>query len=297
MYATHVLAIGLLCSNVAAQISQKDACQKYSDAVVRIDARIKVDAESVSHGTGFIVSPDGWIFTARHVVISPETGNPYEGISVTLADGSIEIAKVIPIDPRTAAQLAGQDVSILKVERTKLPSLDLGEKADDIVIGSDLTIIGFPFSAIAFSSTAPGIKDKFCLSGSVASSGSTDVSITSETPKKTETIKVNVDVIYFQGPSVKGLSGGPIISRDTGHVIAILTNKLTGISVGLAAARDRLTRQHGEMTVGGVGVLHTESELIDTLDAQLANGLGAGTGVETPKYALRSILRQHSNRR
>lgn len=47
------------------------------------------------------------------------------------------------------------------------------------------------------------------------------------------------------------------------------------------------------MIFGGVPIMKTTAELIDTLDVQLANGLGAGTGIEEPKYALRHILRQH----
>jgi hypothetical protein len=124
----------------------------------------------------------------------------------------------------------------------------------------------------------------------VAYSGNTDVSISSETGKELRT--VNVDVIYFQGPSIKGLSGSPVISRDTGHVVAILTSKLTGISIALAATRRNIPGG-GEMIFGGVPIMKTTAELIDTLDVQLANGLGAGTGIEEPKYALRHILRQH----
>lgn len=291
MCAFRVLAIALFCSTVFAQISQKEACQKFSSAVVRIDARVQLDSDQISHGTGFLVSPDGWILTAAHVVENPETGKAYEGISVILSDGSVEIAKIVPIDQKMAGQIAGQDVAILKIDGSKLPSLDLGDKPDDIVLGSDLTIIGFPFSAMGFKANGPGIKDKFCLSGTVAYSGNTDVPIMVQTPKESRAINVNVDVVYFQGPSVKGLSGGPIISRDTGHVIAILTSKLTGISIALAATRQKINGG-GEFTFGTVPLMQTTAELIDTLDGQLANGLGAGTGIEEPKYALRSILRR-----
>jgi hypothetical protein len=290
-HAFPVVAIVLFCSTVFAQISQKDACQKFSGAVVQIDA-----GGGSSRGTGFLVSPDGWIFTAAHVVINPESSKAYEVIEVTLSDRSIKIAtQVLPIEPK----MAGRDFAVLKIEGKNLPSLDFGDMPDKLASGSDLTIIGFPFSAIAFHSSGPSVKDKFCLSGTIAYSGSTDVSVPINTSVGPSAVNVNVDVIYFQGPSVKGLSGAPIISRDTGHVVAILTSKLTGISPALDKAGRSIHTLKGtgaELLVGPVGFMETFGDIIDTMDTQLANGLGAGTGIEDPKFALRRILRQrHTN--
>jgi hypothetical protein len=287
MHAIRALALAVVCSTVFAQISQKDACQKFSSAVVQIDAG------GSSRGTGFLVSPDGWIFTAAHVVINPESGKAHEVIEVTLSDGSIKTAtQILPIEPK----MAGRDFAILKIEGEHFPTLDLGETPDKLAIGSDLTIIGFPFSALAFHSNGPSVKDKFCLSGTVAYSGSTNVSVPINTSVGPSAVNVNVDVIYFQGPSVKGLSGAPIISRDTGHVIAILTSKLTGISESLSQTSQRIGAQSVEFSVGAVPIMTTTKELIQTLDTQLANGLGAGTGIEDPKFALRRVLRQsHTN--
>jgi S1-C subfamily serine protease len=274
-----VFALVSICSAAFAQLaplSQKDACSKFSGAVVRIDTG------RPSSGTGFIVSPDGLIFTAAHVVRDPESGEVDEAISITLPDGSIKLAaQVLKIDPN----LVGRDYALLKVEGTNLHTLDLGDKPEQITLGSDLTIIGFPFSA--------GVKDKFCLSGIVAYSGQTEVPVRVQTPKSTTTVNVSVDVIYFQGPSVQGLSGAPIISRDSGHVIAILTSKLTGINESLAKDRKGLIEGGiAGLYVGGVHEEGTIKTLIDTLESQLANGLGAGTGIEDAKAAMRHALRQ-----
>jgi hypothetical protein len=189
--------------------------------------------------------------------------------------------------------MVARDYALLKIKGNNLPHLDLGDKPDEVVIGSDLTIIGYPFSAVAFHETRPSVKDKFCLSGSVAYSGETNEAISGTTPKGPATVNVSVDVIYFQGPSVKGLSGSPIISRDTGHVVAILTSKLTGIDAALVRARQMLASAgNAGLSINGVHNEETEISLIDTLDTQLANGLGAGTGVEDAKAAMRHFLRQ-----
>jgi hypothetical protein len=269
----------------SAPITQREACPKFSSAVVRIDT-------SRGSGTGFIVSPDGWILTAAHVVTDPETGKNDEAISIIFPTGSIKFAiQVLPVD----ANMVGRDFALLKIEGQNLPSLDLGDKPDDVSLGSDITIIGFPFSAIAFKSNGPSVKDKFCLLGTVAYAGHTQVPVFVNTPKSTTTVNVNVDVIYFQGPSVKGLSGSPIISRDTGHVIAILTNKLTGISPGLDQSRKSFSASGAVFKMNGASVNDTFIGLIDTLDTQLANGLGAGTGIEDAKAAMRHILRQRKD--
>jgi S1-C subfamily serine protease len=291
--AVRVLAIISICSTAFTQtkpLTQKEACREFDRAIIRIDTG------RPSHGTGFIVSPDGWIFTAAHVVFDGERGKNDEAISVTLPDGSIKLAtQVLPIEPN----MAGRDYALLKVEGVNLPSLDLGDKPEELVPGSDLTIIGFPFSAVGFQSSGPSVKDKFCLSGTIAYSGPTSVPITVVTSKGPSTVNVNVDVVYFQGPSVQGLSGSPIISRDTGRVIAILTSKLTGISEALARTKQDIEAGPApgirmEMIIGNkVPLERTLSGLITVMDQQLANGLGAGTGIEDAKAVLRHILRSH----
>jgi S1-C subfamily serine protease len=288
--ALRLLVVALFCSTVVAQISQKDACQKFASAVVRIETG------RGSLGTGFLISSDGWILTAAHVVIDPTSGKADEAISIVFADGAIKlVTQTEPIEPN----MAGRDYALLKIDGTDFPHLDLGDKPENMANGSDLTIIGFPFSAYAFHASGPSVKDKFCLSGTVAFTGFTDVSVPVKTPKGPSTVNVNVDVIYFQGPSVKGLSGSPIISRETGHVVGILTSKLSGITPALEDAGEKLHtlgKEGAQFYMGAVSVGDTFAGVIDTLDGQLANGLGAGTGIEDAKSAYKRILRQrHSS--
>ncbi len=205
------------------QLTQHQACAQFTDAVVRIDAGGK------SLGTGFIVSPDGFILTAAHV-IRDENGEFFSTVAVTLPTG---IAFANPI-PQTL-ESAGADFAVLKVEtKVPLPALKLGSTTD-AEVGSDATIIGFPMSAMTLQDKP--IFNKFCLSATFVAKDLLTVPVrgTINGPKGvTPTQKeLKVDVIYFQGVSVKGISGSPIIARETGRVVGIVSVKLTGVGQSL----------------------------------------------------------------
>jgi serine protease Do len=108
-------------TNVAAcqsqSLSQREACQKFSDAVVSIDAG------GESKGSGFLVSPDGLILTANHVVADKD-GTYHQAISVHLSTGEDVLASPAMT---ISAESVGQDFAILKVSaKSKLPFLSLG---------------------------------------------------------------------------------------------------------------------------------------------------------------------------
>ncbi len=87
--------------------------------------------EAQSLGSGFIISPDGYIMTNNHVVADADE------IIVRLSDRSELEAKLIGADPRS-------DVALLKVEAKDLPVVRLG-KADDLKVGEWVLAIGSPF--------------------------------------------------------------------------------------------------------------------------------------------------------
>ena len=87
--------------------------------------------EAQSLGSGFIISPDGYIMTNNHVVADADE------IIVRLSDRSELEAKLIGADPRS-------DVALLKVEGKDLPVVRLG-KADDLKVGEWVLAIGSPF--------------------------------------------------------------------------------------------------------------------------------------------------------
>lgn len=88
-----------------------------------------IERQDVSSGSGFIVSSDGIILTNKHVVA--DTKADY---TVLLNDGTKIPAKVMARDPL-------QDFAILKVQKTGLPALALGQSSR-VKIGQSVIAIG-----------------------------------------------------------------------------------------------------------------------------------------------------------
>ena len=94
-------------------------------------AQIPQDREIQSLGSGFIISPDGYILTNAHVVAGAD------GISVRLTDKREFKAKVIGADKRT-------DVALIKIEASGLPKISQGDP-NLLKVGEWVLAIGSPF--------------------------------------------------------------------------------------------------------------------------------------------------------
>ncbi len=86
-----------------------------------------------SLGSGVIVSSDGYILTANHVVEGAEK------VRVALASGEKEFdAQIVGTDPPT-------DTAVLKVDGKDLPAETLGD-SDNVEVGDTVIAIGNPFA-------------------------------------------------------------------------------------------------------------------------------------------------------
>ncbi len=83
-------------------------------------------------GSGFVISPDGYIVTNNHVV------EDATDIRVTFSDRRSLPAKLIGTDPLT-------DLAVIKVEGTNMPSLPWGESSQ-LHSGQTVLAFGNPFS-------------------------------------------------------------------------------------------------------------------------------------------------------
>lgn len=93
--------------------------------------------EATSLGSGFIISPDGYIVTNNHVVTGRDGTQAVDTITVTLSDRREYPAKVVGRDPLS-------DLALLKVDGKDLPYVRFGQ-SDRIRVGDWVIAIGNPF--------------------------------------------------------------------------------------------------------------------------------------------------------
>ena len=87
--------------------------------------------DTTSLGSGFIISPDGYVLTNHHVVKDADE------IVVKFSDRRELLAKLIGSDART-------DVALLKVEAKELPAVTIGDP-NKLQVGEWVLAIGSPF--------------------------------------------------------------------------------------------------------------------------------------------------------
>jgi len=101
---------------------------------------------AAASGSGFIISPDGYILTNHHVI---ENANE---ITVSLYDGTAYEAELIGYDESL-------DTAVLKVEAEDLPPVILGDSGN-LNVGDQVVAIGNPLGELTFSLTMGTISAK-----------------------------------------------------------------------------------------------------------------------------------------
>lgn len=191
-------------------------------------------------GSGFIVSPDGYILTNAHVV------DKATEVTVKLTDRREYRAKVIGVDKKS-------DIAVIKINAKNLPVVTIGN-ADKVQVGEWVLAIGSPF----------GFENS--VTSGIVSAKSRSL------PNENYTPFIQTDV-----PVNPGNSGGPLFNMN-GEVIGINSQIFseTGGYQGLSFAipiniaikvKDDLIA-HGKVTRGRLGVT------IQDVNQQLANSFG-----------------------
>jgi len=96
-------------------------------------------------GSGFIVSPDGYILTNNHVVADADK------VTVTLFDKTTYTAKIVGRDPST-------DVAVIKIDGKSFPTVNLGDD-EKMRVGQWVLAIGNPLD-LQFTVTAGIVSAK-----------------------------------------------------------------------------------------------------------------------------------------
>jgi serine protease Do len=185
-----------------------------------------------SLGSGVIVSADGYVLTANHVV---EGADP-DGVKVALAASGKEFtAKIVGTDPPT-------DIAVLKIDATGLSSVALAD-SDHLEVGDVVLAIGNPF----------GVGQTVTM-GIVSGVGRTSLGII---PEGYENF-IQTDAAINQGNS-----GGALVDAE-GRLVGINTaifsrtggNIGVGFAVPINLARSvmELLIKYGKVTHGYLGI-------------------------------------------
>lgn len=203
--------------------------------------------EATSLGSGFIISPDGYVVTNNHVVSGRDGNTPVDTITVTLADRREYKAKLIGRD-------ALADMALLKIDAKDLPYVGFGDSSK-VRVGDWAIAIGNPFG----------------LGGTVTAG------IVSALHRNIQSGSAYDRYIQTDASINQGNSGGPLFDLD-GNVVGINTVIFTpsGGNVGLGfaipaeVARPVIEqlRANGKVRRGYLGVN------IQPLNDDIAAGLG-----------------------
>jgi len=197
----------------------------------------KDEKVKIGGGSGFIISPDGFILTSRHVVQDPEAE-----YTVILEPEKKYKAKILAKDPIN-------DIAILKINAKNLPYLELGDSRK-IELGETVIAVG----------NALGEFHDTISSGIISGiSRFVSATATNELTLKSENLRGLIQTDAAINP---GNSGGPLINME-GKVIAINTAAIRGAqNIGFAipinyAEKDlREVRKYGKIKFPFLGIKH-----------------------------------------
>src|SRR5881409_3872063 len=170
-----------------------------------------------SEGSGFIVRPEGYIFTNFHVVEGADH------VEVKLKDGREFPAKVVGTDEKT-------DIAVIKIDAKDLPVAQMGD-SDAVRVGQFAFAIGAPFKldyTFTYGVVSGKGRSKLFTNGGYSIS----------------------DYIQTDASINPGNSGGPLCDID-GKVIGMNT-LINGLNRGLGfAIPSNLANEIGQQLVAG----------------------------------------------
>ena len=196
----------------------------------RIPSRVQSGTveQQVGAGSGFLVSGDGYIVTNKHVVDTEDA--KYTVILNDEAHKNEKVeAEIVAIDPND-----NTDIAILKINKTDLPFLDLGD-SDSLQVGQTAVAIGYALGEFD-NTVSKGVVSGLHRSISAGS-----------TSGGTETLK---DLIQTDAAVNPGNSGGPLLDID-GNVIGVNVAMADAQSIGFAIPINGVKTSFEEVKASG----------------------------------------------
>jgi serine protease Do len=197
--------------------------------------------QQLSQGSGFLVSPDGYVMTNAHVIKGADK------IAVVLNDGRELDATLVGSDPHT-------DIALVKIDGKNLPYVNLGD-SDAMDIGEWVVAIGSPFQLEATLTV-----------GVISAKGRQNLKITDLE-----------DFIQTDAAINPGNSGGPLLNLNSeviGINTAIVSRSGGYMGIGFAIpsnmAKNIMTQiiNNGVVTRGFLGVC------LQPVDKDIADAFG-----------------------
>jgi len=178
-----------------------------------------------SLGSGFLISPDGYILTNDHVA-----GNAKQ-ITISMTNGEKHEAVLVGSDPVS-------DIALLKVEGSNLPYLKLGN-SDEVIIGEWAIAFGNPFGLF-------DISEKPTVTVGVVSATSVNL--------RAQEGRVYRGMIQTDAAINAGNSGGPLVN-SLGDVIGvnsvIYTPTQGNVGLGFAIPSNRVKNIVADLKTNG----------------------------------------------
>ncbi|MCZ6792575.1 MAG: trypsin-like peptidase domain-containing protein [Planctomycetota bacterium] len=189
--------------------SYLDQLRALEAAQVAALGKVKPAFVFIGGGSGFCISPDGYILTNHHVIQGER-----KPLRVVFSGGAMYVADVVGQDPRG-------DVALLKVKDGKdLPSVKLGDSSK-LRVGQRVVALGDPFLLGSQEIFLPRVPPDFEPSASAG--------IISALHRYSDTYS---DAIQVDLAVNRGNSGGPLLTLD-GVVVGINGKIETRFALGI----------------------------------------------------------------
>lgn len=199
-------------------------------------------------GSGYIISPDGYIVTNDHVA-----GNAAE-VTITMTNGKHYPAKIIGTDPAS-------DICLLKIDGDNLPYVRFGN-SDDVITGEWVIAMGNPFGLFELS-------NKPTVTVGVVSASGMNLEPINE--------RYYLNMIQTDASINGGNSGGPLLN-SLGEVIGMNTLIYTAgggngsIGLGFAIPINKVKKIIEELKANGkIDRSFSVGIRIQTIDQEIAD--------------------------